>query len=191
MRANEFRRSARERCRAAFAVAALVGGLGILIGISTGLPMLQIAAWCAAVVAGYGVVIGLIGGGQIGPRQAGDALNSLGFVLALAVLTITVWIFAAWPADGAAIIRGFAAALASIGCGYALKVLIQLFRDDPDEIEAGVRLALIEVSRELHVQLLGVLQDVGALRVALAAEIARASAETTAAVRTECGKDVR
>jgi hypothetical protein len=165
--------AAQRRHRSIFACVAAAGSAGLIIMMTRGAATWLVAAWTSLFVIGYALVLSLSPLHHVSDRQKGDACNHLGFIFGLVVLTACLWLYDPRWGDVRPVLRAFAAALAGVVCGFTLKVLFQQFREDSEEIDAQVRGALGDAARDVHVQVLGIIQDLSTLRATLWSEISR------------------
>jgi hypothetical protein len=178
---------AQRRHRHLFAGAVAIGSGVIVVLMTLGARTALVAFWAVAVVIALGAALSLVPLPQVSDQQKGDAVNHLGFILALVMLALCLAHYDPRGGDVTPVLRGFAASVASIAAGFTLKVLFQQFQESPEEIEERVRVGLARVSRELHVHALHIVQDLGTFRAMLAAEIGQpgSSMFTVLAQRTQ------
>lgn len=101
---------------------------------------------------GYAVCIWLFRALRLRSDQSGDNFYYMGFIFTLTSLAVTLIQYADGT-NAAEIIRNFGVAVASTIAGIVLRIVFNLFRRDPIEVEHESRLELSEASRRVRQEL--------------------------------------
>lgn len=105
---------------------------------------------------GYAVCIWLFKALRLRSDQSGDNFYYMGFIYTLTSLAVTLIQYADGT-NAAEIIRNFGVAVASTIAGIVLRIVFNLFRRDPVEVEHESRLELSEAARKVRQELNGML----------------------------------
>ncbi|MBN9363165.1 hypothetical protein [Devosia sp.] len=107
---------------------------------------------------GYAVCIWLFKALRLRSDQSGDNFYYMGFIYTLTSLAVTLIQYADGT-NAAEIIRNFGVAVASTIAGIVLRIVFNLFRRDPVEVEHESRLELSEAARRVRQELNGMLLE--------------------------------
>jgi hypothetical protein len=107
---------------------------------------------------GYAVCIWLFRALRLRSDQSGDNFYYMGFIFTLTSLAVTLIQYADGT-NAAEIIRNFGVAVASTIAGIVLRIVFNLFRRDPIEVEHESRLELAEAARRVRQELSAMLVE--------------------------------
>lgn len=106
----------------------------------------------------YALCIWLFRGLRLRSDQSGDNFYYMGFIYTLTSLAVTLIQYSNGT-NAAEIIRNFGVAVASTIAGIVLRIVFNLFRRDPIEVEHESRLELSEAARKVRQELNGMLLE--------------------------------
>lgn len=107
---------------------------------------------------GYALCIWLFKALRLRSDQSGDNFYYMGFIYTLTSLAVTLIQYADGT-NAAEIIRNFGVAVASTIAGIVLRIVFNLFRRDPVEVEHESRLELSDAARKVRQELNGMVLE--------------------------------
>lgn len=141
-----------------FIVFSVAGVLYIISAKALGVDALFVTAVPVLLMIGYALCIWLFRALRLRSDQSGDNFYYMGFIFTLTSLAVTLIQYADGT-NAAEIIRNFGVAVASTIAGIVLRIVFNLFRRDPVEVEHESRLELSEASRRVRQELNGMLLE--------------------------------
>lgn len=135
-----------------FVVFTVMGVFYIISAKALGAPALLVTSVPVFLMVGYAVCIWLFKALRLRSDQSGDNFYYMGFIFTLTSLAITLIQYSD-GVNAAAIISNFGVAVASTIAGIVLRIVFNLFRRDPVEVEHESRLELSEAARRVRQQL--------------------------------------
>ena len=152
----------REKESIFFGVVALLGSGSILLLHSLGASQAtttSIPVLLMLVYAGIEYFIGESPGDELG-----DRLYYLGFLLTLTSVGYSLWKFEHSRGDVEAVLGNFGIALATTITGLVLRVVLNQINEDPVELERRARGELRDAARDLRIELISSVEDIGTFR---------------------------
>ena len=146
-----------------FGIFTLVGVAFIVAAKSFGWPAAVVTGAPVALMVGYAVAIVLFRRMRLRDDQTGDNFYYMGFIFTLTSLAMSLIQYSA-GSDVSEIVVNFGVAVASTIAGIVLRILFNLVRRDPVEVEHIARLELAEASRRVRLELDNVLLELAHFR---------------------------
>jgi hypothetical protein len=141
-----------------FAVTA-IGIAYIILAKSFGIESLLVTIVPVALMAGYAILIPLAPALRLRNDQTADNFYYMGFIFTLVSLGVSLIQYSSGGGiDG--IIRNFGIAIASTIAGITLRIVFNMMRRDPGEIEHTSRLELADAARKVRREMDSVLYEV-------------------------------
>jgi hypothetical protein len=134
----------------------VVGVLYIIFAKVLGVNAIMVTLVPVLLMVGYAVSIWLFKALRLRSDQSGDNFYYMGFIFTLTSLAVTLIQYADGT-NAAEIIRNFGVAVASTIAGIVLRIVFNLFRRDPVEVEHESRLELSQATRAVTKELNGML----------------------------------
>lgn len=146
-----------------FGVFSLVGVAFIVIAKSLAWPAAVVTGAPVALMVGYAVAIILLRRLRLRDDQTGDNFYYMGFIFTLTSLAMSLVQYST-GSDVSEIVVNFGVAVASTIAGIVLRILFNLVRRDPVEVEHVARLELADASRRVRLELDGILMELAHFR---------------------------
>lgn len=140
---------------AAFAVFTVVGALYIIAAKALGVDALWVTAVPILLMTGYSVAIFLFRRLRLRDDQTGDNFYYMGFIFTLTSLAVSL---VQYGTGGGVdeIVRNFGVAISSTIAGIVFRILFNLTRRDPVEVEHLSRIELSDAARRVRHELDGI-----------------------------------
>lgn len=141
-----------------FIVFSVVGVMYIIGAKALGVDAVMVTLVPVLLMIGYAMCIWMFKALRLRSDQSGDNFYYMGFIYTLTSLAVTLIQYADGT-NAAEIIRNFGVAVASTIAGIVLRIVFNLFRRDPVEVEHESRLELSEAARRVRQELNGMLLE--------------------------------
>lgn len=174
-----------------FIIFSLAGVLYIVFAKAFNVDAILVTLVPVLLMIGYAVSIWLFRALRLRSDQSGDNFYYMGFIYTLTSLAVTLIQYADGT-NAAEIIRNFGVAVASTIAGIVLRIVFNLFRRDPIEVEHESRLELSEATRKVRQELNGMLIEFshfGRTQQQIAAESIEAYSKATALLQGMVGTE--
>jgi hypothetical protein len=148
---------------AAFFAVSLIGIVYILLAKSVGVQPVFVTIVPVLLMVGYAALIPLAPALRLRTDQTADNFYYMGFIFTLVSLGVSLMQYA----NGGGIddiIRNFGIAIASTITGIILRIMFNLMRRDPAEIEHTSRLELADAARKVRREMDGVIYEMAHFR---------------------------
>jgi hypothetical protein len=146
-----------------FAVFSLVGVAFIVLAKSLAWPAAVVTGAPVALMVGYAVAIVALRRLRLRDDQTGDNFYYMGFIFTLTSLAMSLLQYST-GSDVSEIVVNFGVAVASTIAGIVLRILFNLVRRDPVEVEHVARLELADASRRVRLELEDILMELAHFR---------------------------
>ena len=141
-----------------FIVFSVAGVLYIILAKALGINAVMVTTIPVLLMLAYAACLWLFRALRLRNDQSGDNFYYMGFIFTLTSLAVTLIQFSN-GADAAEIVRNFGVAVASTIAGIVLRIVFNLFRRDPLEVEHESRLALADAANKVRQELNGMLLE--------------------------------
>lgn len=141
-----------------FIVFSLAGVVYIIAAKALNVDAVMVTLVPVLLMIGYALCIWFFKALRLRSDQSGDNFYYMGFIYTLTSLAVTLIQYADGT-NAAEIIRNFGVAVASTIAGIVLRIVFNLFRRDPVEVEHESRLELSEAARKVRQELNGMLLE--------------------------------
>ncbi|AVF02914.1 MULTISPECIES: hypothetical protein [Devosia] len=143
----------------AFFAITLIGIVYIVLAKSIGVEGLLVTIIPVALMVGYAILIPLAPALRLRNDQTADNFYYMGFIFTLVSLGVSLFQYSSGAGiDG--IIRNFGIAIASTIAGITLRIVFNMVRRDPGEIEHVSRLELADAARRVRREMDSVIYEV-------------------------------
>jgi len=146
-----------------FGVFAVIGVAFIVIAKSLAWPAAVVTGAPVALMVGYAIAIISLRRLRLRDDQTGDNFYYMGFIFTLTSLAMSLIQYST-GSDVSEIVVNFGVAVASTIAGIVLRILFNLVRRDPVEVEHVARLELADASRRVRLELDGILLELAHFR---------------------------
>ena len=146
-----------------FGTFTLVGVVFIVLAKSLGWPAAVVTGTPVALMVGYAVAIIGLRRLRLRDDQTGDNFYYMGFIFTLTSLAMSLLQYST-GSDVSEIVVNFGIAVASTIAGIVLRILFNLVRRDPVEVEQVARLELADASRRVRLELDDILMELAHFR---------------------------
>lgn len=146
-----------------FGTFTLVGVVFIVLAKSLAWPAPVVTGAPVALMVGYAVAILLLRRLRLRDDQTGDNFYYMGFIFTLTSLAMSLIQYST-GSDVSEIVVNFGIAVASTIAGIVLRILFNLVRRDPVEVEHVARLELADASRRVRLELDDILMELAHFR---------------------------
>lgn len=146
-----------------FGTFTLVGVVFIVLAKSLGWPAAVVTGTPVALMIGYAVAIIGLRRLRLRDDQTGDNFYYMGFIFTLTSLAMSLLQYST-GSDVSEIVVNFGIAVASTIAGIVLRILFNLVRRDPVEVEQVARLELADASRRVRLELDDILMELAHFR---------------------------
>jgi hypothetical protein len=143
---------------AVFIVFSVAGVLYIIFAKALNVSAVFVTLVPVLLMIGYALCVWFFRALRLRSDQSGDNFYYMGFIYTLTSLAVTLIQFADGT-NATEIIRNFGVAVASTIAGIVLRIVFNLFRRDPIEVEHESRLELSEAARKVRQELNGMLLE--------------------------------
>lgn len=147
-----------------FVVITVIGVAYIIVAKSFDLNALLVTVVPVLLMLGYAVCLWLFRRIRLRDDQSADNFYYMGFIFTLTSLAVALYQFNADTDSAAQIIQNFSIAVASTIAGIVLRIVFNLFRRDPMEVEHLARIELSDAARKVRLELDGVLLELAHFR---------------------------
>ena len=146
-----------------FFAVTLIGIAYIVLAKSVGVESLLVTIVPVALMVGYAVLIPLAPALRLRNDQTADNFYYMGFIFTLVSLGVSLFQYSSGGGVDE-IIRNFGIAIASTIAGITLRIIFNMMRRDPGEIEHVSRLELADAARKVRREMDSVLYEVSHFR---------------------------
>ncbi|MGN6490106.1 MAG: hypothetical protein ACTHLT_20090 [Devosia sp.] len=146
-----------------FGTFTLVGVVFIVLAKSLGWPAAVVTGTPVALMVGYAIAIIGLRRLRLRDDQTGDNFYYMGFIFTLTSLAMSLLQYST-GSDVSEIVVNFGIAVASTIAGIVLRILFNLVRRDPVEVEQVARLELADASRRVRLELDDILMELAHFR---------------------------
>lgn len=141
-----------------FIVFSVAGVLYIILAKAMGVNSVMVTTIPVLLMLAYAACLWMFRALRLRNDQSGDNFYYMGFIFTLTSLAVTLIQFSN-GADAAEIVRNFGVAVASTIAGIVLRIVFNLFRRDPMEVEHESRLELADAANKVRQELNGMLLE--------------------------------
>jgi hypothetical protein len=146
-----------------FGTFTLVGVVFIVLAKSLAWPAPVVTGAPVALMVGYAIAIIALRRLRLRDDQTGDNFYYMGFIFTLTSLAMSLVQYST-GSDVSEIVVNFGVAVASTIAGIVLRILFNLVRRDPVEVEHVARLELADASRRVRLELDSILMELAHFR---------------------------